>query len=390
SAPTGPRSLPDRLGLAGGRGAAGARRRGLEAERGGPLGAELRLLPPARDSGAPAGGPARPGAGQFHQRGPGHGGDASSARDRPAAGARGARHGVPTAFHRLSAPSRGGGGPRGGRTVDAALSGSGAVPRVDGTIRARGHGGTPPRGTGKGTSRMRRLRFLTAGESHGPALLGILEGLPAGLRLEASLIDRELSRRQLGYGRGGRMKIESDRVRILAGVRHGRTLGSPLGLLIENLDHVNWRERMQVEPGGPDPEPVRVPRPGHADLAGGLKYGHTDDLRNVLERASARETAMRVALGAAAKALLREFGIGVGSYVMAIGSARGTRACDAEPVLAQTDAEGLARLADGFRTRALDEASDERMARAIDEAMRRRETLGGVIEVVVTGLFPGL
>jgi len=237
---------------------------------------------------------------------------------------------------------------------------------------------------------MRRLRFLTAGESHGPALLGILEGLPAGLRLEASVIDRELSRRQLGYGRGGRMKIESDRVRILAGVRHGRTLGSPLGLLVENLDHENWRDRMQVEPGGPDPEPVRVPRPGHADLAGGLKYGHTNDLRNVLERASARETAMRVALGAAAKALLREFGIGVGSYVVAIGNARGARARDVEPTLAREDAEGLARLADGFRTRALDAASDERMVAAIDEARRKRETVGGVIEVVVTGLFPGL
>lgn len=237
---------------------------------------------------------------------------------------------------------------------------------------------------------MRRLRFLTAGESHGPGLVGILEGLPAGLPLGASVIDRELARRQLGYGRGGRMKIERDRVRILGGVRHGRTLGSPLGLLIENLDHANWLERMGVEPGAMDPDPVRVPRPGHADLAGGLKYGHTGDLRNVLERASARETAMRVALGAAAKALLREFGIGVGSYVVAIGTARGAQARDVAPVLAREDAEGLGRLADGFRTRSLDAASDEKMVAAIDEAMRRRDTLGGVIEVVATGLPPGL
>lgn len=237
---------------------------------------------------------------------------------------------------------------------------------------------------------MRRLRYLTAGESHGPGLLGILEGLPAGLPLEASTIDKELARRQLGFGRGGRMKIEKDRARILAGVRKGRTLGSPLGLLIENLDHANWRERMAVEPGAPDPEPVQVPRPGHADLAGGLKYGHTDDLRNVLERASARETAMRVALGAAAKALLREFGITVGSYVRRIGPAEGTGWEEVAPRLGRFDAEKLARHADGFRTRALDEASDLRMAAAIEEAMRRKETLGGEFEVVATGLFPGL
>jgi len=237
---------------------------------------------------------------------------------------------------------------------------------------------------------MRRLRYLTAGESHGPALLGILEGLPAGLPLEASAIDRELARRQLGFGRGGRMKIERDRVKILGGVRKGRTLGSPLGLLIENLDHANWKERMAVEPGPPDPDPVLVPRPGHADLPGGLKYGHTHDLRNVLERASARETAMRVALGAAAKALLREFGITVGSYVRRIGAAEGIGWEEVAPKLGRFDAEKLARHADGFRTRSLDEASDARMVEAIEEAMRRKETLGGEVEVVVTGLFSGL
>ena len=146
---------------------------------------------------------------------------------------------------------------------------------------------------------MKRLRFLTAGESHGPALVGILEGLPAGLPLEAEQIDRDLRRRQAGYGRGGRMKIEQDCAEILGGVRFGETLGSPLALMVKNRDFANWTERMQAAPAGPDPSAVTVPRPGHADLAGALKYGHTRDLRNVLERASARETAMRVALGAA-------------------------------------------------------------------------------------------
>ncbi|HME92016.1 MAG TPA: chorismate synthase, partial [Myxococcaceae bacterium] len=144
---------------------------------------------------------------------------------------------------------------------------------------------------------MSRLRYLTAGESHGPGLVGILEGMPAGLALAAADIDRDLARRQRGYGRGGRMKIEQDAAEILSGVRFGLTLGSPIALLIRNRDFASWTTRMQVAPGGPDPRPVTVPRPGHADLAGGLKYGHADDLRNVLERASARETAMRVALG---------------------------------------------------------------------------------------------
>ena len=148
---------------------------------------------------------------------------------------------------------------------------------------------------------LRRLRALTAGESHGPALLGILEGLPAGLPLTSALIDRDLARRQKGYGRGGRMRIEQDAAEILAGVRFGETLGSPLGLLIHNKDWANWTERMTPAPGGPDPRPVLVPRPGHTDLAGALKYGRTADLRDILERASARETAMRVGLGAAAR-----------------------------------------------------------------------------------------
>lgn len=236
----------------------------------------------------------------------------------------------------------------------------------------------------------RRLRFLTAGESHGPALLGILEGLPAGLPLEAADIDRDLARRQKGYGRGGRMRIEEDRAEILSGVRFGRTLGSPLGLLVRNRDWENWTERMRVEPGGPDPRPVQVPRPGHTDLAGGLKYGHTGDLRNVLERASARETAMRVALGAAARVLLRDLGIQVGSYVRSIGAAEADDAASAEPELFREDAEGLALLADATETRALTAAASGRLVAAIQEAQGRRDTLGGVIEVVATGVPPGL
>jgi chorismate synthase len=237
---------------------------------------------------------------------------------------------------------------------------------------------------------MSRLRFLTAGESHGPALLGILEGLPAGLPLLASDIDRDLARRQQGYGRGGRMRIEKDEVELLSGVRFGTTLGSPLGLLIPNRDWANWTERMRVEPGGPDPRPVRVPRPGHTDLAGALKYGQTADLRDVLERASARETAMRVALGAAARALLRDLGIQVGSYVRSIGPAEGDDAAEVAPELLRGDAEGLALLADATETRALTADASARLVAAIQDAQRRRDTLGGVVEVVATGVPPGL
>jgi len=236
----------------------------------------------------------------------------------------------------------------------------------------------------------RRLRFLTAGESHGQGLLGILEGLPAGLPLEAADIDRDLARRQMGYGRGGRMRIESDAVEILSGVRFGTTLGSPLGLLVRNRDWANWTERMRVEPGGPDPRPVLVPRPGHTDLAGALKYGQTQDLRDVLERASARETAMRVALGAAARVLLRDLGIQVGSYVRSIGQADAEDAADVVPQLFGEDAEGLALLADATETRALSEEASERLVAAIKKAQQRRDTLGGVIEVVATGVPPGL
>ncbi len=237
---------------------------------------------------------------------------------------------------------------------------------------------------------MKRLRFLTAGESHGPALLGILEGMPAGLPLEAHDLDRDLRRRQQGYGRGGRMRIEQDRAEILAGVRFGVTLGSPLGLAIHNRDFANWTERMRSGPGGPHPAAVTVPRPGHADLAGGLKYGQTRDLRDVLERASARETAMRVALGAAAKALLRNLGIRVGSYVRSIGGIEASEAVDTYPELYRHDAEALAHRADESEVRTLDHESTQRLIERIQSAQRARDTLGGAVEVVATGVPPGL
>src|SRR5436309_9714387 len=163
------------------------------------------------------------------------------------------------------------------------------------------------------------LRFTTAGESHGPGLTAVVEGLPAGLELRPEDIDRDLARRQLGHGRGGRMKIESDRAEVGAGVRHGRTLGSPVAMWIENRDYANWEERMNPWPVEAEVAEVHLPRPGHADLAGVQKYGLTD-VRNVLERASARETAARVACGALAKVLLRRFGVEVRSRVVPIGS----------------------------------------------------------------------
>src|SRR5215216_6005414 len=163
------------------------------------------------------------------------------------------------------------------------------------------------------------LRFTTAGESHGPGLIALLEGLPAGLRLAPEDIDADLARRQLGHGRGGRMKIEKDRAEVTAGVRHGRTLGSPVSMWIQNRDYQNWEERMNPWPVDAEVDEVHLPRPGHADLAGIQKFGHSD-VRNVLERASARETAARVAAGALAKAFLRKLGVNVFSHVTRIGT----------------------------------------------------------------------
>src|SRR3954447_13028768 len=167
------------------------------------------------------------------------------------------------------------------------------------------------------------FRFVTAGESHGPGLTAIVEGLPAGLELAPEDIDDDLARRQLGHGRGGRMKIEKDRARITAGVRHGRTLGSPVCMWVENRDYQNWEERMNPWPVDADVDEVHLPRPGHADLAGIQKFGHSD-VRNVLERASARETAARVAAGGLAKAFLRALGVEIRSHVTRIGSVSGS------------------------------------------------------------------
>src|SRR5881397_1828377 len=163
------------------------------------------------------------------------------------------------------------------------------------------------------------FRFVTAGESHGPGLTAIVEGMPAGLVLDRAALDRDMTRRQLGHGRGGRMRIESDAVEIRAGVRHGRTLGSPIAVLVANRDYANWEERMNPWPVDAALEEVHLPRPGHADLVGLQKFGHSD-VRNVLERASARETAARVAAGSIARALLSNVGVSVHSHVIRIGS----------------------------------------------------------------------
>jgi chorismate synthase len=241
---------------------------------------------------------------------------------------------------------------------------------------------------------MNRLRFLTAGESHGPALVGILDGLPAGLWLLASHLERDLLRRKLGYGRGGRMAIEPEKPQILAGVRHGRTLGSPLALMIENVDHAKaWSTRMSV---GPLPstatndekgKTVSLPRPGHADLTGSIKFGHRD-LRNSLERASARETAMRVGLAAAARRLLDELDVRVGSWVTSIGTAHAREG--SWGIESTEDAEALALRADQSSVRCLDAQAEQSLREAIEEARARRDTVGGTFEVRVTGLLPGL
>jgi chorismate synthase len=225
------------------------------------------------------------------------------------------------------------------------------------------------------------LRFVTAGESHGPGLTAIVEGLPAGLELRPEDIDRDLARRQLGHGRGGRMKIEKDRAQVTAGVRHGRTLGSPVTMWIENRDYQNWEERMNPWPVDAEVDEVHLPRPGHADLAGIQKYGHTD-VRNVLERASARETAARVAAGGLAKAFLRELGVEVRSHVTRIG----TVAAPAAESLGAADFEGV----DESPVRSLDASASDAMVAEIDAARKANESLGGEFEVMAFGLVPGI
>ena len=225
------------------------------------------------------------------------------------------------------------------------------------------------------------LRFTTAGESHGPGLVAVVEGLPAGLELSPDDLNRDLARRQLGHGRGGRMKIEKDKAEVTAGVRHGRTLGSPVALRIENRDYQNWEERMNPWPVDGQVDEVHLPRPGHADLAGIQKFGLTD-VRNVLERASARETAARVAAGGLAKALLREFGVSVHSHVVRIGSVVAP-----EPEgLGPGDFAGV----DESPVRCLDAGASEAMVAEIDSARKANESLGGTYEVVAFGVVPGI
>lgn len=229
------------------------------------------------------------------------------------------------------------------------------------------------------------LRFFTAGESHGQALLAWVSGLPAGLPVDFDFINRELHRRQLGYGRGGRQKIEKDRVEALAGVRHGQTIGAPIALRIENRDWPNWEKALPVEDvaGAEEAQrPLTAPRPGHADLAGALKF-NLHDARYVLERASARETAARVAAGAFAKLLLREFGSEVASHVIAVGKVRLERAAAWEEIQAV-----CANLESPLRC--IDAATEGRMKAEVDQVLRAGDSVGGIFEVVAHNVTPGL
>lgn len=247
---------------------------------------------------------------------------------------------------------------------------------------------------------MSRLRFLTSGESHGRALIGVLEGIPSGFSVSSHEIDKELRRRQAGYGRGGRMAIESDHAEILSGVRRGRTIGSPISVLIENKDWQNWQYVMSAEPGVESSEIrdsrlksqdsklslVTRPRPGHADLAGALKYNH-GDIRNVLERSSARETAMRVALGAVAKQFLSEFNIRIGSYVIQIGGQ------GAELGGLGSNEKGLLKTleeAEKSPVRCPDNEAAKKMIKLIDKAKKEGNSLGGIFEVFIAGVPVGL
>ncbi len=217
------------------------------------------------------------------------------------------------------------------------------------------------------------LRFLTAGESHGPSLTAILDGMPAGLKLHASMINLELARRQKGYGSGGRMKIEKDTVQILGGVMAGETTGAPIAMLVQNDDHVKWK--------GKEIEPMTAPRPGHADLTGAVKHGYKD-LRPALERASARETTMRVAAGAVCKQFLAEFGIIVGGYVSSIG--------EIDTDFGDMIYEERFRLAEGSDVRCPIEESAEKMRAEIEKTIHGKNTLGGVLEIVALNLPVGL
>lgn len=229
-----------------------------------------------------------------------------------------------------------------------------------------------------------KFHFTTAGESHGKALVAVVEGLPAGLEISIDQINHELWRRQQGYGRGGRMKIEKDEVQVLSGIRHGRALGSPVALMIENRDFVHWTEIMSAEPVEVEPKNPRVvtrPRPGHADLAGGQKFG-ARDLRNILERSSARETTARVAAGAIAKQLLANFGIEIRSHVVKLG--------DVPEVPLEKSWDDIAVIPPDSPLNCADSEAQSRMIAAVDAAKENGDTLGGIFEVVAKGVVVGL
>jgi chorismate synthase len=228
---------------------------------------------------------------------------------------------------------------------------------------------------------MSGFRFTTAGESHGPGLVAIVEGMPAGLELDREALDADMARRQLGHGRGGRMKIETDTVEVRSGVRHGRTLGSPIAVLVANRDYANWEERMNPWPVDAEVDEVHLPRPGHADLVGAQKYGH-DDIRNVLERASARETAARVAAGSIARGFLTALGVSVYSHVTQIASVKVPEREDLGP----DDFAGV----DQDPVRCLDAEASAAMVDEINRLRKANESLGGTFEVCAFGLVPGL
>lgn len=229
------------------------------------------------------------------------------------------------------------------------------------------------------------MRYITAGESHGPELTAIIEGLPAGMPLSAEDINHELARRQTGYGRGGRMLIEKDQVRITSGVRHGKTIGSPVTLVVENKDWKNWTTVMSIETVEEKVKKMRRvarPRPGHADLVGGMKYHH-QDLRNVLERSSARETTMRVAVGAVAKKLLSELGIDVAGHVTMLGGIRAT-------IPEGLTVKEIHERSEASDVRVLDSTVEAEIRQLIDETKKKGDTIGGVVEVLVGGVPAGL
>ena len=229
---------------------------------------------------------------------------------------------------------------------------------------------------------LKRLQFLTAGESHGKGLVGIIDGIPAGLEISEEYIDRQLRRRQMGHGRGGRMKIEKDHGEIWSGVRHGKTLASPIGILVQNLDWKNWTNKMSVDAIDKEIKEVTLPRPGHADLAGIHKYGFTD-IRNVLERSSARETTMRVALGSVCRKLLEEVGIHIASRVVQIHDV-----IDNSKIEYKTSK--LNSFVDKSPVRCIDKNIENQMIEVIDKAKKSGDSVGGIFEVVASGIPYGL